>query len=61
VKGWLGVKQKGPHYIVVSGIPTLIFGFAIVYFLKSNLEQIRVQGYVLKKDISKNSGGPLVV
>jgi hypothetical protein len=40
VKRWLGVKEKEPQYLVVSGIYVPIFGFVI--------EQIRVRGYVLK-------------
>ncbi len=46
VKGRWGVKEKGPQYIVVSGIYAPNFRFVI--------EQIRVRGYVLK--IIKSEG-----
>jgi len=47
LKRRLGVKQKEPQYLVVSGIYAPLFGFVI--------EQIRVRGYVLK---IKNSERP---
>jgi hypothetical protein len=47
VKRWLGVKEKEPQYLVVSGIYVPIFGFVI--------EQIRVRGYVLKIQKSERS------
>ena len=53
VKRCLGVKEKEPQYIVVSGISIPIFGFVI--------EQIRVQGYVLDLEGAKDIGVPLIV
>ena len=58
VKRCLGVKKKEPQYIVVSGIQTPIFGIVIVHFPKSNLEQIRVQRYVLEKKKRKIQATP---
>jgi len=58
VKGCLGVKRKEPQDIVVSGIYIPIFGVVIINFPKSNLEQIRVERYVLEKKKRKIQATP---